>query len=568
MLTTLVIAILTLMAGIGIFLVACQMMSTNLETAGSERLKTMFSRAARSRWLGVGIGALGTAAIQSSGATTVMVIGFVNVGIMSLTQAATIIYGANIGTTITAQIVALGMFGNGGISTTTLFAALSGVGAFLALFAKSNKWKTIGGIVTGFGMLFVGLSMMSDAMGDFAAMEEIRLFLAQISNPVLLVLLGTILTAIIQSSSVTTSIALTMVVTGLINLEQGIYLTLGSNIGSCVVAIIAGITSGVNAKRTSLIHLLFNCSGVVVFMLLGLLMSIITNYQLNFGTIFERMFPAAPQLQLAMFHTIFNVFTVLIMMPLTNILVKVVCKMIPDKTVDTPQTEQPHFFFLDEHMLRTPTIAVRQTKLEIENMASIALKNFDISLQTVCRSDFSQMDEFKQNENQLNFLNHSLVTYIIRLNEKSLTDEDHRYLTGAIRTISDLERIGDYAENITEYATIMTDKNEHFSENAIEEIELMRELIFDVYQNIMKAYMDGDIEAYWQAHRCEDQVDDLCDKMSANHVERMTKGLCTPLVGAQYLELASNCERISDHLINVGKTIRGIYPNIIISNSR
>ncbi len=559
MITTLLIAVLTLMAGIGIFLVACQMMSTNLETAGSERLKTMFSKAARSRWLGVGIGALGTAAIQSSGATTVMVIGFVNVGIMSLTQAATIIYGANIGTTITAQIVALGMFGNGGISTTTLFAALAGVGAFIALFAKADKLKTIGGIITGFGMLFVGLSMMSSAMGNFAAMEEIRLFLAQIKNPVLLVLLGTVLTAIIQSSSVTTSIALTMVVAGLINLEQGIYLTLGSNIGSCVVAIIAGMTSGINAKRTSLIHLLFNCSGVIVFMLLALVMNIVSGNQLNLGVLFERMFPSAPQLQLAMFHTIFNICTVLIMMPLTDMLVNIVCRMIPDRSAETPLSEQPHYYFLDEHMLRTPIIAVRQTKLEIENMASLALRNYDISLQTICRLDFSQMEEFTRNEKQLNFLNHSLVSYIIRLNEKSLTDEDHRYLTGAIRTISDLERIGDYAENITEYATLMADKKERFTNDAIEEIEQMRDLIFEVYQNVMKAYMDSDIDAYWQAHRYEDQVDDLCDKMSANHVERMTKGLCTPLVGAQYLELASNSERISDHLINVGKTIKGLY---------
>lgn len=559
MITTLFIAVLTLMAGIGIFLVACQMMSTNLETAGSERLKALFSRAARSRWLGVGIGALGTAAIQSSGATTVMVIGFVNVGIMSLTQAATIIYGANIGTTITAQIVALGMFGNGGISTTTLFAALSGIGAFIALFSKSAKTKTIGGIVTGFGMLFVGLSMMSDAMSDFAAMESIRLFLAQISNPILLVLLGTILTAIIQSSSVTTSIALTMVVAGLINLEQGIYLTLGSNIGSCVVAIIAGMTSGINAKRTSLIHLLFNCSGVVVFMLLALLMNILTGDRLNFGTLFEAMFPAAPQLQLAMFHTIFNVCTVLIMMPLTNLLVNIVCRMIPDKTSDTPMSEQPHYFFVDEHMLRTPIIAVRQTKLEIEHMASLALRNYDISLQAICRLDFSQMEEFQRNEQQLNFLNHSLVSYIIRLNEKSLTADDHQYLASAIRSISDLERIGDYAENITEYATLMSDKKEHFPNEALEEIEQMRELIFAVYQNVMKAYMDNDIDAYWQAHKYEDQVDDLCDQMSANHVERMTKGQSSPLVGAQYLELASNCERISDHLINVGKTIKGLY---------
>ena len=234
--TAVLSAILTLLAGIGIFLIACQMMSTNLESASSTKLKKLFAKASKSKLLGVGIGALGTAAIQSSGATSVMTIGFVNAGIISLSQAATIIYGANIGTTITAQIVALGMFGSNALSTTVIFSAFAGLGAFFTLFSKQDRWRTMGGILAGFGMLFVGLSLMSTSMGDFAALEGVKTFLARIGNPILLVLIGAIFTAIIQSSSVMTSIALTMVVTGLINLEQGILLTMGSNIGSCVVA--------------------------------------------------------------------------------------------------------------------------------------------------------------------------------------------------------------------------------------------------------------------------------------------------------------------------------------------
>ena len=248
--TTAISALLTLLAGIGIFLIACQMMSSNLESASSSKLKKLFEKASKSKMLGVGIGTIGTAAIQSSGATSVMTIGFVNAGIISLSQAATIIYGANIGTTVTAQIVALGMFGGNTISTTIIFSAFAGLGAFITLFAKTGKWKTWGGILTGFGMLFVGLSLMSSSMGDFAALDGVKTFLARVSNPILLVLIGAIFTAIIQSSSVMTSIALAMVVTGLIGLDQGIFLTMGSNIGSCVVAIIAGLTSGRNAKRT------------------------------------------------------------------------------------------------------------------------------------------------------------------------------------------------------------------------------------------------------------------------------------------------------------------------------
>ncbi|MBQ0118772.1 MAG: Na/Pi cotransporter family protein [Bacteroidales bacterium] len=564
---TIITAILALIAGIGIFLIACQMMSNNLESASGDRLKKLFANTGRSRLVGVGIGALGTAAIQSSGATTVMVIGFVNVGIMSLTQAATIIYGANIGTTITAQIVALGLSSGAGLSTTAIFAAFAGIGAFFSVFSKRDSGKTLGGIIAGFGMLFVGLSMMSDSMENFAQLDSVRYFIARISNPVLLVLIGAVFTAIIQSSSVMTSVAITMAVTGLISLNQGIYITLGSNIGSCVVAIIAGMTSGLNAKRTALIHLFFNCFGVLVFLLAAGVMFLVTEGAVNFGTIFEHLFPNAPQLQMAMFHTIFNVATVLIILPMTDTLVRLVCRLIPEPLVNESEQITPHFYFVDEKMLRTPIIAVRQVKLEIEHMAQMAMQNYDRSLKMVSSLDFSEKDDFTQTEATLDFLNHELVQYIVRLNALQIPQTDHQFLTNAIRSVSDLERIGDYAENITEYADILRDANERFSDEAISEIEQMRELVFNVYQFTMKAYMNTDREAYWQAHDYEDQVDDLNDLMEQRHIERLAIGKCSALVGAQYIELASNSERISDHLINVGKTIGGLYPRYPSSNN-
>lgn len=553
-------AILALIAGIGIFLIACQMMSSNLESASGDRLKQLFAKTGKNRLVGVGIGALGTAAIQSSGATTVMVIGFVNVGIMSLVQAATIIYGANIGTTITAQIVALGLSSGNGLSTTAIFAAFAGIGAFISVFSKKDKVKTIGGILAGFGMLFVGLSMMSGSMENFAQLDSVKLFIARISNPILLVLIGAVFTAIIQSSSVMTSVAITMAVTGLISLNQGIYITLGSNIGSCVVAIIAGITSGLNAKRTALIHLFFNCFGVIVFMVIASIMYFVTKGGLDFGVIFERLFPNAPQLQMAMFHTIFNVTTVAIILPLTDYLVRLVSRIIPEPLVNESESAKPHFYFVDEKMLRTPIIAVRQVKLEIEHMAQMAMQNYDRSLHMVTALDFEEKEIFKQTEANLDFLNHELVQYIVRLNALRISEADHHYLTNAIRSVGDLERIGDYAENITEYADVLVDAKERFSNEAIAEIEQMRELVFNVYQLTMKAYMNIDREAYWQAHDYEDEVDKLNELMETKHVERMTAGKCSAIVGAQYIELASNSERISDHLINVGKTIGGLYP--------
>lgn len=557
--TAVLSAIFTLLAGIGIFLIACQMMSTNLESASSDKLKKLFAKASKSKLLGVGIGTFGTAAIQSSGATTVMTIGFVNAGIISLSQAATIIYGANIGTTITAQIVALGMFGgSNSLSTTIVFSAFAGVGAFMALFSNKSTGQTWGGILSGFGMLFVGLSLMSSSMSDFASLDGVKTFLAAISNPILLVLIGAIFTAIIQSSSVMTSIALTMVVTGLINLEQGIFLTMGSNIGSCVVAILAGLASGKNAKRTALIHLLFNCSGVVIFLFVGWILNLVSGGSFNFGVMFERMFPAAPQTQLAMFHTFFNVITVLIILPLNDFLVSLVCKAIPDsKEVETVGGFR--LKYVDDNMLRTPPLAVAQTKREIIRMADLAMENFDRAIKIITTLDFKEYDEFNQTEEELNFINRALVDFVVKLSNKTaLSEHDHIYLSTTFRSIRDLERVGDYAENIVEYARDLSETASSFSPDARNEIYRLKKMIEDLFSNVMGAYTDEDMGKMAQANVIEEQIDDFTKMMEDNHVARMNAGVCTPSVGVHYLELSSDTERIADHLINVAKSIRSL----------
>ncbi len=548
-------AILTLIAGIGVFLIACKMMSSNLESLSSNKLKSLFAKTSKSKLIGVGIGTVATAAIQSSGATTVMVIGFVNAGIMSLMQAATIIFGANIGTTITGQIVALGMFGANAISTTIVFSAFAGIGAFIMMFAKKDIVQKVGGILAGFGMLFVGLNMMSGSMEEFASLDSVKHFLASISNPVLLVLIGAILTAVIQSSSVMTSLAITMVFTGLITLDQGIYLTLGSNIGSCVVAIIAGIGSGTNAKRTALIHLIFNIAGVVVFMLVGLILREASKGSITFGSLFAKMFPNALNTQMAMFHTIFNVITVILILPLTNLLVKLVTKIIPEKKKKEDK-DAPHLYYIDEHLLTTPPIAVQQTKNEIVNMAEIAMRNFTLSCDIVCSMDFKNIEKFRNNENQLNFLNKELVRFIIKLSKLEMSDKDRMYLSSALHTITDLERVGDYAENIVEYAEKMSSADEQFSDDAVEEIHEMQQLIDELYQKVMKAYVNGDMASLKEANAIEERIDEFTEQMQDGHIRRMDKGICTSDIGAQYMSLASNAERVADHFINVAKTIK------------
>ena len=552
--TAIITSLLTLLAGIGVFLVACQMMSSNLEAASSEKLKKLFSKASDNKLLGVGIGALGTAAIQSSGATTVMTIGFVNAGIISLAQAATIIYGANIGTTITAQIVALGMFGGNSVSTSVIFSAFAGLGAFLSIFAKKNSAKTLGGILAGFGLLFVGLELMSSSMDSFAALDGVKTFLAGIRNPLILVALGALFTAIIQSSSVMTSIALAMVVSGLIGIDQGIFLTMGSNIGSCVVAVIAGVTSGTNAKRTALIHLLFNCSGVILFLLAALFLGW---FDISYGGVFEKMFPSAPQTQLAMFHTFFNVVTVAVMLPLTRALVSLVKRMIPDKPVS--HDAEFSLRYVDENMLRTPPVAVSQVKREILRMGDIALQNLDRSLEMATQQDFSHLPLFKRAEQELNFINRELIGFVVRLMGKTgLGEKDRSYLSGTYRSIRDLERIGDYAENIVEYATALSDSGQRFSDDARYEISQLKELLHRLYKLCMDAYQNEDLASLEKANEIEEQIDDFTKTMEEGHIKRMEMGICTPSVGAQYLELSSNAERMADHMINVAKTIRSL----------
>ncbi len=548
-------AILSMLAGIGIFLIACGMMSSNLEAISSSKLRTLFQKVSGNKIIGVGIGLVTTAAIQSSGATTVMVLGFVNAGIMSLAQAATIIYGANIGTTVTGQIVALGMTSGNAISTTVIFSAFSGIGALVSLFSKKDSLKKWGGIFSGFGMLFVGLSMMSAAMGVFSELDAVKVFLSRIDNVILLVLIGTVLTAIIQSSSVMTSIAITMVVTGLISLDQGIYLTMGSNIGSCVVAMIAGLGSGKNAKRTALIHLFFNVGGVIIFVILGFVLSILSGGNLNYGVIFAKLFPKAPQIQLAMFHTIFNVSTVFVALPLTNLLIKTVTKIIPEEEKEPKTVSGYRLYYVDQNMLKTPPIAVDQLKKEIINMADIAMRNYICSLDTICKLDFSRSEQFDKNEKELDYINKELVKFVVELSKLPLNDSDYRYVATTYHTISDLERVGDYAENIMEYATTLKNEEGHFSETAVAEIAYMREQIESLFEQIIKAYTNKDRESLLKAYEIEDNVDHITKRMGENHIIRLNSGICTALVGTQYMSLASNSERIADHLVNVGKMI-------------
>ncbi len=540
---------LQLMAGIGIFLTGCEMMSSNLEAVCSDKLRELLAKVSNNKIVGVLIGTVATIAINSSGATTVMAIGFVNAHIISLKQAATIIFGAEIGTTLTGQLVALGMMGNDGIDLNFLFSALAGIGVFVTMFAKKDKIKLFGFVLTGFGLLFAGLDMMSGAMTGFAKSPALKEVIASLNSSLLLIICGAILTAIIQSSTAITSISISMAAVGLITISQGIYLTLGANVGTCLTGILAGMKSdGVNAKRTSLIQLIFNIGGVVLVYIIDTIMKMVTGGGLSFGIIFERMFPGVPHTQLAMFHTIFNIASVIIVLPLTEKLVELTESLIKD---EPPEEKKERFYYVDENIITsTPSIAVEQIKQEIVNMANIAIQNFNISMDMIKTLNFERQQELDDNEKQLNFLNIELVELIIKLGQsKKLNKEDTRYLSSTYKTIADLERIGDYAQNISVYAKELGE--DKFNDVIVNEMEIMRTLINKLYLEIMSSYKND-------KHKVSKQIKDLFENVLAlsnimvkKYIKRLNDHELTSVSSGEYLKICNDTKRISEHLINI-----------------
>lgn len=541
-------AFLSLLGGIGVFLYGMKLMGDSLEMVAGNEIKRMFAKISNKKLIGVGIGTVTTAVVQSSAAIIVMSMGFVNSGLMSLTQAITISYGANIGTCVTALIVAVGVGGFADVQLTVIFAALAGVGALMIMFTKKDKVKKIGGIITGLGMIFVGLSVMTSSMSIFSQSDKISAFLAKISNPALLLLFGILFTALIQSSSAVSGIVITMVasVPALLQFDQALYIILGSNIGTCITSLIAAIGTNTNAKRAAVINVFYKTVGVIIFGILSI--------WVPFGKMFSIF--KAPALQVAMFHLFFNVVATVIFFPFTNLMVKASEKIMPEKKKPVDENE-PHLYFLEERLLRTPPVAVAQLKNEIENMAEIAKSNFDKCMDAVMVGKVSDViDEIAKNEKCLNFLNREITKYLVKLSQVDLSEDDKLLISTSYHTVSDIERIGDYAENISEYAEKMEADKLTFSPKAISEIQTLKATITNLYDEVMKTYKEDTLDYIDKVNEYEESVDRQKEEMGEHHIERMNKGECTPEVGAIYLSLASNAERVADHMTNVAYAVR------------
>ncbi len=546
--TNFLLQFLHLLAGIGIFLTGCEMMSNNLEAVCSDKLRELLAKVSNNKIIGVLIGTLATIAINSSGATTVMTIGFVNAHIISLKQAATIIFGGEIGTTLTGQLVALGMMGNDGIDMNFLFSSLAGLGVFITMFAKKDKVKLFGSVLTGLGLLFAGLDVMSSAMTGFAQSPALREMIARLDSSLLIIICGAILTAIIQSSTAITSISISMVAVGLINISQGIYLTLGANVGTCLTGMLAGMKSAeVNAKRTSLMQLIFNIGGVVLVYFIDLFMKVFTKGGLSFGILFERMFPGLPHTQLAMFHTIFNIASVVIVLPLTESLVALSERLIKD---EGPEQKKERFYFVNEDIISTPSIAVEQIKQEIVNMANIAIQNFNISMDMLKTLEFTRQDELNDNEAELNFLNKELVELVVALGQsKKLNKKDSRYLSSTYKTIADLERIGDYAQNLASYARELND--ERFNDVIVSELEITRRLIDQLYLLVIDAYKHDRRKISKQIKDLSDNIHAISNIMVKKYIKRLNENELSAVSSGEYLKICNDTKRISEHLVNL-----------------
>lgn len=541
-------AFLSLLGGIGVFLYGMKLMGDSLEMVAGNEIKRMFAKISNKKLIGVGIGTVTTAVVQSSAAIIVMSMGFVNSGLMSLTQAITISYGANIGTCVTALIVAVGVGGFADVQLTVIFAALAGVGALMIMFTKKDKVKKIGGIITGLGMIFVGLSVMTSSMSIFSQSDKISAFLAKISNPALLLLFGILFTALIQSSSAVSGIVITMVasVPALLQFDQALYIILGSNIGTCITSLIAAIGTNTNAKRAAVINVFYKTVGVIIFGILSI--------WVPFGKMFSVF--KAPALQVAMFHLFFNVVATVIFFPFTNLMVKASEKIMPEKKNPVDENE-PHLYFLEERLLRTPPVAVAQLKNEIENMAEIAKSNFDKCMDAVMVGKVSDViDEIAKNEKCLNFLNREITKYLVKLSQVDLSEDDKILISTSYHTVSDIERIGDYAENISEYAEKMEADKLTFSPKAISEIQTLKATITNLYDEVMKTYKEDTLDYIDKVNEYEESVDRQKEEMGEHHIERMNKGECTPEVGAIYLSLSSNAERVADHMTNVAYAVK------------
>ena len=535
-----VLSVVSLLAGLGAFLFGFKVLSDNIEKLATNRLRSWFDKTGKSRLAGVGIGTAVTAIIQSSSATTVMVVGFVNAGLMSLFQATTVIMGANIGTTITAYIAS--MAETPLIEFVTIFTC---IGVFMNMLSKREKVKTIGLMLAGLGLVFLGLEYMSGAMSIYRESAAFKDFLQTVSNPFLLLLIGVVFTAIVQSSSAVTSLVIVMVSQGLIIGNGGndvLFLVLGSNIGTCITAILSSIGANTNAKRASLIHLMFNVFGSVIFTVFLLLWPSFMQDTLM------SWFPGAAGLQIALFHTFFNVVCTCLFLPLANVFVKIATKLIRDKKGGAPAGDM---LLLDDRFITTPSVAVNQANKAAARMADIAMESLHTAFAGFIAGDEGAKEKVDELNTRVADMEKRIVSYLIKISASDLSLNDERIISAIHHSTSDIIRISELADNLTKYTSNCKRDGIEFSQGVLRSLEDMYAKIDELYKNTLDVFDRKDITAIKAVDRVEDEIDAARKAMIADHIRRLNEGKCKPSSSSIYINLVGNLERAADHLTYV-----------------
>lgn len=530
-----------LLAGCGVFMIGMKMMSDGLERSAGKEMKKLFNHLTGNRFAGVGIGALVTVIVNSSAATTVMAIGFVNAGVMTLVQAAAIIMGANIGTTLTGFVISLSAF------DVNLYASVLAFIGIMMTFFKNDNVKKIGGILCGLGLMFVGLDAMSGAFdGESAITALVEKAFEVIDFPLLLILIGMAFTAIIQSSTATTGLVIIMVGAGAMRVDSGLFVILGTNIGTCVTAIIASIGTSTNSRRTAFFHLLFNVVGTIVFT------AIIWIFRDQVVWILSHL--GGPQWQIAWFHFAFNLITTAMLLPFIKQFVKVTEFVVRDKP--TKEEDDFRFRYIDDRLLSTPPIAVAQVQKEIMYASELAKENLELSVGALIKGDYINRQKLEKNESHINRIYHGVVAYLIKLASTSLSEHDEKLVGAYHHVISDLERIGDHAENFAEQAEEMQKENVTFSDAANAELLQMYNKIMNMYDLSLHAFEHRDYVVLSRISAIENEVDEMKDDLGVSHIERLNRGDCAVERGTYFFALISAMERIADHLVNVAYSIK------------
>ena len=534
--------VLALLGGLALFLYGMQMMSTGLEAAAGNRMKSILEKLTSNRIKGVLVGAAITAVIQSSSATTVMVVGFVNSGLMTLKQAVWVIMGANIGTTITGQLIALDI---GAIAP--LF-AIAGVGAIM--FIKSEKVHHISSIFAGLGILFMGMDMMGAAMSPLKESEAFISLMTKFDNPLLGILVGALFTAVIQSSSASVGILQALASTGMIPLSSAVFVLFGQNIGTCITAVLASIGMKVNAKRTTVIHLLFNIIGTVLFTVICL----VTPYV----TWIEAMTPGDPVAQIANAHTVFNIVTTLLLLPFGTHMANIAVRILPDsKKADDEDLRLKYIRpFESSYAIGHSAVAVSQVRDEVNRMRDMGAKNIRDSFDSLVQYDEKLRKKVSEREEYIDFLNKGISEYIVSLMASEMNMSDSRKINGYYAIISNLERIGDHAVNLAEYGDDMRKWEIDFSDTVKEELNEMKAQCIAALDNLKEVTSENVERILSQAVIIEQKTDDMRDKYFKKQMQRLKKGKCKPQSGIVFSEILTDFERMGDHALNIAQQYR------------